>query len=71
MFYVIELTHPSGAESMAKRAREAGTAQDAADFAIVRHWFQPSYGAPNLLRSRRVRRLSSDPASAEFSHRTR
>ena len=44
--------------------------KDVSDFAIVRHGFGPSSRATRLLRLRRIGLLSSDPASAEFSHRT-
>jgi hypothetical protein len=53
-----------------KRARQTGIAQDASDFAIVRHAFGPSFRGTSLLRFASNTVLSSDPASAEFSHRT-
>jgi len=55
---------------MRKRVREAGRAQGAADTIGVWHQVGPSSGATSLRRLPRIRRLSRDPASAEFSHRT-
>jgi len=44
--------------------------QDAPDVAIVRHGLGIEFRGTSLLELRRIRLFVSDPASAEFSHRT-